>query len=220
MSTGVSYRRRTATLIALSRSAGCSETWHAAASSQVTPPSRSGAKLASWCLAYRLSLTHPAGALASANGTPMRRLKLYRMQQLRRRRTSAAPKLTFRSPTCPHLHHARCQLRVHRHRRHYPHATPPPRAACVPQQQRVKLLKALRAAEGAVAEALGGVAAANRERDKAKAAWEHALQENSNPRRTAQISDDRWGPHGGRGRRESPLDCRSFRLQPCHIQSR
>ena len=80
-------------------------------------------------------------------------------------------------------------------------APPPPRAACVPRQrveptapsdERLKLLKALRAAEGAVAEAEGGVAAANRERDKAKVAWEHALQEHQNPHRAAQISDDRW----------------------------
>ena len=49
-----------------------------------------------------------------------------------------------------------------------------------------------RAAEKAVAHAEGAFAAANRERDRAKAAWEYALSESRNPRRAAQIPEERW----------------------------
>ena len=76
-----------------------------------------------------------------------------------------------------------------------PPAPPPPRPPPAPaprNSERVERLKLLRAAEALVSNAEGALAAANRERDQAKAAWEYALEQSRNPRRSVQIPEERW----------------------------
>ena len=68
----------------------------------------------------------------------------------------------------------------------------PPAAQASRDPERLELLKALRAAEAVVSRAECAVAAAKRERDKAKAAWDYAREHASNPHRIAQIPDDKW----------------------------
>ncbi|MDC0525790.1 hypothetical protein OAO87_02230 [bacterium] len=69
-----------------------------------------------------------------------------------------------------------------------PRVPPPP----PPRSERVERLKLLREAEKLVSNAEGALTAANRARDQAKAAWEHARERYSNPHRSAQIPEDRW----------------------------
>ena len=66
---------------------------------------------------------------------------------------------------------------------------PPPQPPAPSERQELHMM--LRAAEKAVAHGEGAFAAANRERDQAKAAWEFVLSETRNPRRAAQIPEER-----------------------------
>ena len=61
-----------------------------------------------------------------------------------------------------------------------------------PSSERLFLLKALRAAEGAAMRADDAVASAKRERDRAQKAWDDVRARGANPRRNAQISEERW----------------------------
>ena len=77
-----------------------------------------------------------------------------------------------------------------------PPPPPPPRPPPAPaprNPERLERLKLLREAERLVSmNAEGALAAANRARDQAKVAWEHARERYSNPHRSAQIPEDRW----------------------------
>ena len=76
-----------------------------------------------------------------------------------------------------------------------PPRMPPPQPPAAPPSrdpERLELLKAVRAAEAVVPQAECALAAAKRNRDKAKAAWEYAREQASNPHRIAQIPDDKW----------------------------
>ena len=73
----------------------------------------------------------------------------------------------------------------------------PPRPAVPPapaprNPERLERLKVLREAERLLSNVEGALAAANRARDQAKAAWEYALEQSRNPHRSAQIPEERW----------------------------
>jgi hypothetical protein len=72
------------------------------------------------------------------------------------------------------------------------HRVEPPAPA--PNGERLQLLKAVRAAEAAVSQAECALAAAKRDRDKARAAWEYAREQASNKHVIDQIWDkpDEW----------------------------
>ena len=73
--------------------------------------------------------------------------------------------------------------------------TPPPRPPPAPaprNPERLERLKLLREADALVSNAEGALATAIRARDQAKAAWEYAGEQYSNPHRSAQIPEDRW----------------------------
>ena len=68
----------------------------------------------------------------------------------------------------------------------------PPPAPAPRNPERLERLKLLREAERLLSNAKGALAAANRKRDHAKAAWEYALEQSRNPHRSAQIPEERW----------------------------
>ena len=73
-----------------------------------------------------------------------------------------------------------------------PPPRPPPRPPQPPpRSERVELLKALREAEAVVIQAEGAVAATERDRDQAQAAWQYALEQVANPHVISQIWDDK-----------------------------
>ena len=95
-----------------------------------------------------------------------------------------------------------------------PPRVPPPRppaARASRDPERLELLKALRAAEAVVSQAECAVAAAKRDRDKAKAAWDYAREQASNPHRVAQIPDDKWAAWS----KNSSSEMEAARLRYC-----
>ena len=74
-----------------------------------------------------------------------------------------------------------------------PPRPPQPAPAPAPRNpERLERLKLLREVERLVSNTEGALAAANRARDQAKAAWEYALEQSGNPHRSAQIPEERW----------------------------